>query len=113
MLAKIWKKLLLAICIIACIYNVMHKLVTRTPLEAQLRSVQNQESLLNFWQKVDEVKESFTKNPFKRDDETSSKNENSEENQIDESKNEEEKSKIENKLKNEENEEENTIVVVY
>ena len=40
MLAKIWKKLLLAICIIACIYNVMNKLVSRTSLEAQLKSVE-------------------------------------------------------------------------
>lgn len=40
MLAKIWKKLLLAICIIACIYNVMNKLVSRTSLETQLKSVE-------------------------------------------------------------------------
>lgn len=41
MLAKIWKKALLAICIIACIYNVMHKLVSRTSLEVQLKSIEN------------------------------------------------------------------------
>ena len=40
MLAKIWKKLLLAICIIACIYNVMNKLVGRISLETQLKSVE-------------------------------------------------------------------------
>ena len=40
MLAKVWKKALLAVCIIACIYNVMSKLVNRTSLEVQLRSVQ-------------------------------------------------------------------------
>ena len=40
MLAKIWKKLLLAICIIACIYNVMNKLVSRTSLEKQLKSIE-------------------------------------------------------------------------
>ena len=40
MLAKIWKKLLFAICIIACIYNVMNKLVSRTSLEVQLKSVE-------------------------------------------------------------------------
>ena len=40
MLAKIWKKLLLAICIIACIYNVMNKLVSRTSLETQLNSLE-------------------------------------------------------------------------
>ena len=47
MLAKVWKKALLAICIIACLFNVMHKLVSRTSLEVQLRSVQNQTSLQN------------------------------------------------------------------
>lgn len=40
MLAKIWKKLLFAICIIACIYNVMNKLVSRTSLEVQLKSIE-------------------------------------------------------------------------
>ena len=45
MLAKVWKKVLLAICIIACIYNVMHKLVSRTSLEVQLQSVQEQTEL--------------------------------------------------------------------
>lgn len=46
MLAKIWKKLLLAICIIACIFNVMLKLVNRTSLEVNLESVQHGESLV-------------------------------------------------------------------
>lgn len=50
MLAKVWKKALLAVCIIACLYNVMHKLVSRTSLEVQLRSVQNQTSLPNISQ---------------------------------------------------------------
>ena len=45
MLAKVWKKALLAVCIIACLYNVMSKLVSRTSLEVQLRSVQDQTSL--------------------------------------------------------------------
>ena len=40
MLAKLWKKLLFAICIIACIYNVMNKLVSRTSLEVQLKNVE-------------------------------------------------------------------------
>jgi len=47
MLAKAWKKVLLAICILACIYNVMHKLVGRTSLEYQLKSVQNQNSIID------------------------------------------------------------------
>ena len=40
MLAKLWKKVLLAICVIACIYNVMNKLVSRTSLEVQLNSIE-------------------------------------------------------------------------
>ena len=47
MLAKVWKKALLAVCIIACIYNVMHKLVSRTSLEFQLESVKNQSSIID------------------------------------------------------------------
>ena len=33
MLAKIWKKLLLAICIIACLFNITYKLVNRISIE--------------------------------------------------------------------------------
>ncbi len=47
MLAKVWKKVLLAICILACIYNVMHKLLSRTSLEFQLESVKNQSSIID------------------------------------------------------------------
>lgn len=43
MLAKIWKKLLLAICIIACIYNVMAKLVNRHSLEENLKKANDGE----------------------------------------------------------------------
>ncbi len=39
MLSKIWKKALLAICIIACLFNVMGKLIGRTSLDIQLKSV--------------------------------------------------------------------------
>ncbi len=49
MLAKIWKKALLAVCIIACLFNVMYKLVNRTSLEIQLKSVENQASLLDIF----------------------------------------------------------------
>lgn len=42
MMAKVWKKVLLAVCILACIYNVMHKLVSRTSLDIQLKSVGGQ-----------------------------------------------------------------------
>ena len=47
MLAKVWKKALLAICMIACIYNVMHKIVSRTSLEFQLESVKDQSSIID------------------------------------------------------------------
>lgn len=39
MLPKIWKKVLLAVCIVACIFNVMSKLVNRHSLEFNLKSV--------------------------------------------------------------------------
>lgn len=47
MLAKVWKKALLVICMIACIYNVMHKIVSRTSLEFQLESVKDQSSIID------------------------------------------------------------------
>ena len=49
MLAKMWKKILLAICIIACIFNIMSKLVNRTSLELNLKSVVGSESLLSIF----------------------------------------------------------------
>ena len=94
MLAKIWKKVLLAICIIACIYNVMHKLISRTSLELQLKSVQNQGSIFEM---------------LKHDDSTKQKNENSSE-----------KTENENSIQQEENTDnsaknvsDNAIVVIY
>lgn len=50
MLPKIWKKLLLAICIIACLFNVTAKLVNRISLEKVIASEQegvNVRELLN------------------------------------------------------------------
>ena len=47
MLAKLWKKVLLAICIIACLFNIMSKLVSKTSLELNLKSVENGESILS------------------------------------------------------------------
>ncbi len=47
MLAKVWKKALLAVCIIACLYNVMHKLISRTSLEVQLKSVESKTSVMD------------------------------------------------------------------
>jgi len=53
MLAKTWKKILLFICIILCVYNVMHKLVSRTSLETQLKSVEGESSIIDVRNKVD------------------------------------------------------------
>ena len=38
MIAKIWKKLLLFILIIACLFNIVIKLVTKSSLEQELQS---------------------------------------------------------------------------
>lgn len=37
-MSKIWKKLLLAILIIACLFNIMQKLVKRNSLKSELES---------------------------------------------------------------------------
>lgn len=58
MLAKVWKKALLAVCILACVINVMYKLISRTSLDVQLKSVQEQTSATNIWEdKQDEPEE--------------------------------------------------------
>ncbi len=54
MLAKLWKKVLLAICILACIFNIMSKLVSRTSLEINLKSVENGESILSIFDKKEQ-----------------------------------------------------------
>ena len=84
MLAKVWKKALLAVCIIACLYNVMHKLVSRTSLEVQLRSVQNQTSLPNISQEDEKNNNSESRTTINT-----------------------------NPVNDEESEEEDTIVVIY
>lgn len=38
MLAKIWKKLLLFILIVACLFNIVTKLVYKTSLKSELES---------------------------------------------------------------------------
>lgn len=45
MLAKIWKKLFLVICIIAIIINIGHKMINRTSLKDQLIELATTESL--------------------------------------------------------------------
>jgi len=49
MLAKVWKKLLLAICIIAILFNITSKLVKRTNLGTQLKSVVGGTSISEFF----------------------------------------------------------------
>ena len=56
MLAKMWKKVLLAVCIIACIYNVMSKLVNRASLEANLKRANDGNTVFDFSSKVTESK---------------------------------------------------------
>ena len=48
MLAKVWKKVLLVICIIACIYNIMSKLVNRASLEANLQKANDGNTIFDF-----------------------------------------------------------------
>ncbi len=54
MLAKIWKKVLLAICIIACLFNITSKIVNRVSLKEELRSIVGKESLFSI---IDRKKE--------------------------------------------------------
>ena len=70
MLAKIWKKLLLAICIIACLFNVTSKLVNRTSLEVNLKKANDGTGILDILKEdddkskevIDGVKETITEN---------------------------------------------------
>ncbi|MBR1540253.1 MAG: hypothetical protein IJ629_03675 [Clostridia bacterium] len=45
MLAKWWKKIALAICVIAILFNVTYKLVHRTNLKAELDAVRGEEAI--------------------------------------------------------------------
>lgn len=54
MLAKVWKKLLLAICIIAILFNITSKLVKRTNLGTQLKSVVGGTSISEFFKDKEE-----------------------------------------------------------
>ena len=51
MLPKIWKKVLLAVCIVACIFNVMSKLVNRHSLEFNLKSVNDGKTIWDYLHK--------------------------------------------------------------
>ncbi len=47
MLAKMWKKILLAVCIIACLFNLTSKLVNRHSLESNLKSANDGNTVLD------------------------------------------------------------------
>lgn len=51
MLAKLWKKVLLAVCILACIFNIMSKLVNRNSLEVNLKSANDGNTVFDFTRK--------------------------------------------------------------
>jgi hypothetical protein len=53
MLAKCWKKIALAICIIAILFNITYKIVHRTNIKEQLTSVLDGEAI-SFFQKDDQ-----------------------------------------------------------
>lgn len=55
MLAKIWKKALLAVCIIACIFNIMSKLVNRHSLKENLESANDGETIFSIFEKEEVV----------------------------------------------------------
>lgn len=48
MLAKIWKKVLMAILIVACLFNITAKLVNKTSLETQLNGAKEGSSITDF-----------------------------------------------------------------
>mgnify|MGYP001025628744 CR=1 FL=1 len=54
MLAKLWKKVLLAVCIVACIFNIMTKLVNRNSLEVNLKSANDGNTVFDFTRKEKE-----------------------------------------------------------
>ncbi len=54
MLAKLWKKVLLAVCIVACIFNIMSKLVNRNSLEVNLKSANDGNTVFDFTRKEKE-----------------------------------------------------------
>ena len=55
MLAKIWKKLLLFICILAILFNITSKLVYKNNLTSQLKSVIGGSSLSEYFNKSEET----------------------------------------------------------
>ena len=66
MLAKIWKKLLLVVCIIACLFNITYKIVNKTSLKSELQSIVGGEGLStifkNMSNELEKNSDSFTTN---------------------------------------------------
>ena len=58
MLAKIWKKVLLVICIIACLFNITYKIVNKTSLKVELQSIVGGESLSSIFNNKEEETQS-------------------------------------------------------
>ena len=69
MLAKMWKKILLFVCITAILFNITSKLVYKTNLAAQLKSVVGGSSLSEYFNK----EENTTINSEKNKNETTKK----------------------------------------
>ena len=59
MLPKIWKKVLLAVCIIACIFNLMIKLVNRHSLESNLKKANDGNTILDSIKKDEKKQENL------------------------------------------------------
>jgi len=96
LLAKLWKKVLLAICIIAILFDITSKFVRRYSLDEELNSVVGKDSLSSIFSDKKDDKDL-------NKDSTSNKKENSGKNSKEEKDKEKEKS---NKELDEENEEE-------
>lgn len=53
MLAKLWKKVLLAVCIVACLFNIMSKLVNRGSLKENLENANDGVTVFDIFKKDD------------------------------------------------------------
>lgn len=100
MLAKMWKKILLAVCIIACMYNVMSKLVNRHSLESNLKTADDGTTVLEAI-KDNEEKNQSNKSDSNNEDGYINNSDNSDNNSNEKNKQE---SNIEDKNQKENNE---------
>ena len=55
MLAKMWKKIMLFICVVAILFNITSKLVYKTNLITQLKSVVGGSSLSEYFNKEEDT----------------------------------------------------------